>query len=83
MECSFLELIRISVVWPPSWVRYAYTVKLCSQGVTYGFRQAKESSLSKFLFETVSGGKVGLQIELSPHELAELAGADFVNLKKS
>ena len=49
MECSFLELIRISVVWPPSWVRYAYTVKLCSQGVTYGFRQAKESSLSKSL----------------------------------
>ena len=31
----------------------------------------------------VSGGKVGLQIELNPEELAGVTGAGFANLKKS
>lgn len=52
-------------------------------GMKKPFRTAIDESAEKFDTIIVSGGKVGLQMEVSTGELAGITGADFVNLKKS
>lgn len=52
-------------------------------GMKKPFRTAIDESALRCDTIIVSGGKVGLQIELNPEELAGVTGAGFANLKKS
>ena len=52
-------------------------------GMKKPFKTAIDESALRCDTIMVSGGKVGLQIELNPEELAGVTGAGFANLKKS
>ena len=46
------------------------------------FKTAIDSTAQLFDTIGVSGGKIGLQMELDPNKLAELVSADFDDLTK-
>ena len=51
-------------------------------GMKKRFRTAIHETAEMLETFCVSGGKVGLQMELKPQSLAELIGADFIDLIK-
>ncbi len=52
-------------------------------GMKKPFRTAIDETALNHDTIVVSGGKVGLQMEMNPRDIAELTGAGFTNLKKS
>ncbi|MEE0741764.1 MAG: Cys-tRNA(Pro) deacylase [Emergencia sp.] len=74
-----LEMIHAKEITPVT----GYIKGGCSPvGMKKQFRTAIHQSGEKLAAICVSGGKVGLQMELSPIDLAELIGARFTDLIK-
>ena len=75
-----IELIRAADITKTT----GYIKGGCSPvGMKKPFKTAIDESALRCDTIMVSGGKVGLQIELNPEELADVTGAGFANLKKS
>ncbi len=76
---KYIEMVHVSEITPLT----GYIKGGCSPvGMKKLFRTAIHQSAQEQNTICVSGGKVGLQMELSPMQLAELIHAEFVDLIK-